>query len=408
MEKAPQKSHKLNQLGQLIELSWVVRLLPVNLYCRFSQPSHLTFVIHLMFCNNTCSTFGSRRALICSTLRLIVMECRDTSKESLKEYKEGGCRETVLEALEKIEFPSSRRSNVRRRGESGEVLGMCLGMTECWYRGPMPSRHTRERPNLCRLLCAFAQKELPGFRFTSIQVNKDYAAELHVDKKDAGDSRIIGLGSYTGGQLWVDDGSHGGLGRVANVKARWLGFDGNLPHKVLPFEGRRYTLVFFSKIRGWSVGLKDTHHAKLLRELGFPLPDTQPSVKSLMPSSALLQRASSRYEVFCSHTLSRGGAGKTLMLDLALGFPSSTEWAVAKMSSASSVQSLKDAFNTLALSPMASPITFGTEDYEVNEVNEMKLETLPLLPSDCFARLGVSKRRTCNVEVQPQKRQRDH
>jgi len=36
--------------------------------------------------------------------------------------------------------------------------------------GPMPSRQTRERPNLCRLLCSFAQKELPGFHFTSIQV----------------------------------------------------------------------------------------------------------------------------------------------------------------------------------------------------------------------------------------------
>ena len=27
---------------------------------------------------------------------------------------------------------------MRRRGESGEVLGMCLGMTECWVRGAVP------------------------------------------------------------------------------------------------------------------------------------------------------------------------------------------------------------------------------------------------------------------------------
>lgn len=41
----------------------------------------------------------------------------------------------ILRALEAIAFPASSRSNVRRRGEDGEVLGMCLGMTECWIRG---------------------------------------------------------------------------------------------------------------------------------------------------------------------------------------------------------------------------------------------------------------------------------
>ena len=118
------------------------------------------------------------------------MECRDVNISALKQYQDSGCRDTVLEALEQIDFPASRRSNVSRRDESGEVLGMCLGMTECWVKGPMPSRQTRVRPNLCRLLCAFAAHELPGFCFTSIQVNKDYAAELHVDKKDAGDSHL--------------------------------------------------------------------------------------------------------------------------------------------------------------------------------------------------------------------------
>eukprot|EP00439_Symbiodinium_sp_Y106_P033725 s692_g4.t1 len=123
-------------------------------------------------------------------------------------------------------------------------------------------------------------------------VNKDYAAELHVDQKDAGDSRILGLGSYIGGQLWVDDASHGQRGRIADIRGRWLGFDGNLPHKVLPFSGRRYTLVYFSKLRGWSVGHNpQSPHAKLLVELGFPLPTTPPRIKELLRSEQRLYRA---------------------------------------------------------------------------------------------------------------------
>lgn len=280
---------------------------------------------------------------------------------------------------------------MRRRGEDGEVLGMCLGMTECWIRGPMPSRQTRERPNLCRLLCSFAQKELPGFHFTSIQVNKDYAAELHVDKKDAGDSRIIGLGPYRGGQLWVDDGSHGGKGRVANVKGRWLGFDGNLPHKVLPFTGRRYTLVFFSKLRGWNVGLDPcSKHGKMLRDLGFPLPMREPTVKNLMHSSELLLRAKKRYEAFAARSLQRG-AGRTLRLHLEA--PGAAF--AAHVSSASPMAALKAAFGEVTKATRATKVT---KEEEVGEEIEVKMASLPLLPTDSFGRLGVSQRAFCTVD----------
>ena len=326
------------------------------------------------------------------------MECHDLSdvllKKCLQQYEDSGSRESILTALEAIAFPTSKRGNVRRQGEVGEILGMCLGMTECWYKGPMPSRQTRERPNLCRLLCAFAQKELPGFRFTSIQVNKDYAAELHVDKKDAGDSRIIGLGPYCGGQLWVDDGSNGGKGRVANLKGQWLGFDGNLPHKVLPFAGRRYTLVFFSKIRGWNVGLEpSSDHARVLLDLGFPLPVEQPNLKTLMHGSELLLRAEKRYELFSYHTLLRGGAGRALKVELSVASQESSGGylpkAVAKVSTASSVQALKAAFQ-------ASEVELVSKD--PSEALEVKMASLPLLPSDSFGRLGVTSR-SCKVSL---------
>ena len=59
---------------------------------------------------------------------------RQPPGSSTEDYEATG-RPAILRALEAIAFPASSRSNVRRRGEDGEVLGMCLGMTECWIRG---------------------------------------------------------------------------------------------------------------------------------------------------------------------------------------------------------------------------------------------------------------------------------
>ena len=166
------------------------------------------------------------------------------------------------------------------------------------------------------------------------------------------------------------------------MKGRWLGFDGNLPHKVLPFTGRRYTLVFFSKLRGWNVG-PCSKHGKMLRDLGFPLPVREPTVKNLMHSSELLLRAKKRYEVFAARSLQRG-AGRTLRLHLEA--PGAAF--AAHMSSASPMAALKAAFGE---------VTKATKDEEVGEEVDVKMASLPLLPTDSFGRLGVS-RAFCTVE----------
>lgn len=180
-------------------------------------------------------------------------------------------RAAVLQALDSLAFPESKRANVRT-SDSPPALGLCLGMTSQYFRGPILSRASRERPVLSKLLCAFAHKELPGFTFTSIQVNKDYAAAMHVDKNNDGTSYIIGLGPYTGGRLWIDDGSF--TGRSIDLRGQWFCFDGNMPHCVLPFRGHRYTLVYFNRKNSHDVLVNPRYLslASQLRALGFPLP----------------------------------------------------------------------------------------------------------------------------------------
>jgi len=128
------------------------------------------------------------------------------------------------------------------------------------------------------------------FKYTTIQLNKGYAARLHVDGNNHGPSYIIAMGDFTGGQLWIYDGHgpvelevpEGGLrgykhlkpgakvqGTLHDVKNRWLQFDGRVPHCAMDFRGERYSLVFFSRSRFEHLA---NEHRERLQSNGFPLP----------------------------------------------------------------------------------------------------------------------------------------
>merc|ERR1712100_505961 len=108
---------------------------------------------------------------------------------------------------------------------------------------------------------------MEDFFFTSITLNHNYAAKMHVDKGNEGTSYIVGLGDYENGGLWIldkeayealgarhslaeEEEDQDGLawqlvedhmpgfqigtwipGRVHDIKNRRLKFDGNIPHK---------------------------------------------------------------------------------------------------------------------------------------------------------------------------------
>ena len=99
---------------------------------------------------------------------------------------------------------------------------------------------THERPRLTRLLLDFFAARKPAaaadFRCTTIQINFNYEAAIHVDKFNLGPSYIVGLGDYgapnneeagalsdLAGHLWVQ-----GDGAV-DVRRIFVLFDGMLP-----------------------------------------------------------------------------------------------------------------------------------------------------------------------------------
>ena len=79
-----------------------------------------------------------------------------------------------------------------------------VGVFNSYNIGLTASRLTSIMRNLSKLLVAFA-KSIPehGARYSTIQLNRCYAAVLHTDSNNCGHSWAIALGSFTGGELWL-------------------------------------------------------------------------------------------------------------------------------------------------------------------------------------------------------------
>ena len=85
-------------------------------------------------------------------------------------------------------------------------------------------------------------------RFTSVCINVDFSASLHVDSRNEGSSWVIAGGGFEGGELWENDVI---CGRCHDVRHKFLSFDGSrLAHKVLPFKGSRLSFVYFNNDKG--------------------------------------------------------------------------------------------------------------------------------------------------------------
>lgn len=196
----------------------------------------------------------------------------------------------ALEALEATTVPRNyTRKNVK--GKDGSSIGMCLGLSMILGTSDVAvNKKTARHAPLARVLTALARRHAPDFRFTSIQVNKNNQTPLHVDRNNLGESAIVGLGDYRGGEVWVaGDGIH-------DCRNRFCFFDGNEAHGTMPFEGTRYTIVYFTQS-----SFQKASRASLasLRRLGFSLPPTglrAPRRKRYRLSSVRLDAARADFE----------------------------------------------------------------------------------------------------------------
>ena len=107
-----------------------------------------------------------------------------------------------------------------------------------------------ENPDLKQYFNDFKDLYFPDFDFNSVHINKNYATPPHFDSKNCGESVLIAMGDYIGGETCLYNESNK---KIIKNDARLspLIFNGsNILHWVIPWtKGDRFTLVFFNSNR---------------------------------------------------------------------------------------------------------------------------------------------------------------
>ena len=200
----------------------------------------------------------------------------------------------VLKALRSVDVTAlalDLRRNVRIH-EGQRVRSIPIGAIGrgTGAAGVKVSEETRNRPRLARLLAEFGRRNLPpDFPFTSIQVNADYRSAMHIDYGNQGASAIAAFGEFSGGDLWTHDRGRVRVGGDRRGAPQF--FNGNMPHMILPFEGERYSLIYFCCGNWGSLSAEDEAE---LRRAGFPMP-ARPASPHCGPSEPRPDRAFRRH-----------------------------------------------------------------------------------------------------------------
>tara|TARA_R110000765_G_scaffold12698_1_gene39044 strand:- start:85 stop:588 length:504 start_codon:yes stop_codon:yes gene_type:complete len=158
------------------------------------------------------------------------------------------------DTLLNFDFPQqATRKNVMEKGQlsySGFVVGMINSWAHADKEGGKQRPHRRDRTkkyHFFQTLATFVfNQHHPEFPFTTIQVNKNQQMKKHKDGNNVGESYIVGVGDYQGGELIVYD-EFGENPKKIDIKHKFYKFNGSIyPHETAPFTGDRITLVFFS------------------------------------------------------------------------------------------------------------------------------------------------------------------
>jgi len=177
-------------------------------------------------------------------------------------------------------FRNPWRKNVMQPGKTW-VFSDTLGLLRDRQGDVHLTAPTRRYPQVTELLARWLTDRLPkdvkSFRFTSMNVNCNYAASLHRDNGNFGPSFIKAFGDFSGGQLqyWPED-AGGDLKELdkdgcvsMDLQKNLVLFNGNCAHSVEDFMGSRYSIVYFTVGCHAAIEQKDREQ---LQRLGFPYP----------------------------------------------------------------------------------------------------------------------------------------
>lgn len=156
--------------------------------------------------------------------------------------------------LIELKFPNNTsRKNIFQEGDT-KYPGFVGGYIRLQLMGRNTRGHSLrlknlpERCNKAYLLAKeLGERDLPDFKFTSIQFNKNYKIAKHIDKYNTGKSYIIAVGDYEGGELLIYFDGKDNPPTAIDIKNKFYTFDGNkYYHEVADFTGNRISLVYYN------------------------------------------------------------------------------------------------------------------------------------------------------------------
>ena len=128
-----------------------------------------------------------------------------------------------------------------------KITGENITRTPSKYKGLYHTKVKDLNPHLEELFMSFSQQYFPDFNWTQVQMNKNYLCPPHFDSKNVGESILISFGDYTGGKTCIET-EEGDT--IVDSKFCICKFNGSkYRHYVLPYEGTRYSLVFFKNFK---------------------------------------------------------------------------------------------------------------------------------------------------------------
>jgi hypothetical protein len=177
---------------------------------------------------------------------------------NIKEYKKA--REDLILVLQDTTIPKIPKSHVDKHGkmvrQRDMIIGtigrtMTFGYGKTRTKGYAQFAANAKYPELLDALVEFGNRCVPrGFFYNVITLNYGVKAKKHVDSVNVGESVIVGIGNYTGGDLFVysPDSSEK---KAVNIHDHPLMFNGAIyPHQTDSFEGDRWTIIYYKQHGG--------------------------------------------------------------------------------------------------------------------------------------------------------------
>ena len=167
----------------------------------------------------------------------------------LKEEQQKKLAPLFAQLLQAFQTMKWVRNYNRKNASDGPCDSMSFGMVNRFEHGNhgsfglYPSANNDKYPYLFQLLTALA--DIIGFPCTTFCVNRNFQCKMHRDRVNEGDSVIVALGNYTGGELIIEDDN--GVEHMFNIKNKFLQFDGaRYLHGTRPFQGERYSIIMYT------------------------------------------------------------------------------------------------------------------------------------------------------------------